>query len=138
MIGVVWVIPGLLLVLGVACLVGGVVEIARTTGSIVFFVAGAVMWVFAVVSGMVSIKNGVPPFAAVPPHIFAAPAVYLVLSALTLLRVDFNYPVRNWLLLCLVVPAGIVSFAYGVGYMIFTYKGLGGKLKNLGEGIQGL
>jgi len=135
-LAVAWAIPGLLLVIGAACLAGGVVEIARTVGSLLFFVAGVVMWVFAVLSGMMSLKHGVPPFATVPIHIFASPLAFLVLSMLLLLRVDLNYPVRNWLLLCGALPLGIVGFAYSMGYLVFTYKGLGSKLKSLGDGLK--
>lgn len=132
---VTWVIPGVLLVIGVLGLLAGNAEMGRSLGGLVFWLAGVVMWVFTVTAGMMSVKHGVPPFATVPVHIFAAPVVFMVAGALFLLQVDFNYPVRNWILLCLGFPLMITGFAYGMGYMVFTLKGVSTKLKGLGDAL---
>jgi len=133
---VTWVIPGALLVIGILGLLAGQAELGRSMGGFVFWLAGVVMWAFAVISGMLSIKHGVPPFAIVPVHIFVAPVVFMVVSALFLLQVDFNYPIRNWILLCLAFPLMLTGFTYGIGYVVFTMKGVGTKLKGLGDAIK--
>ena len=134
-LAVVWGIPGGLLIIAIVGLAVASAGASRSTGAFVFWMSGAVVWLLTVLGLMAAVRFGQSPLTVYPPLVALAPPAFLVLSAIVLRFVDFNYPVRNWLLLCLAGPLAVLSLATGVATLKSTLADVSSRLRGLLGGL---